>query len=231
MPAAIGAPAASAALPKSGQFDEVSTISASRLTVKITKTVTFKGNNYRIDSRRIDLIPYSRILDNGTIYSYLPDEQAAMRMPAADQEPSLPDQLLAQKEQVEHDGTRSGADTVDGFACEIYSQPAPSGEDATIRVWVSKDPRFPFIVKTLSIDHKQGVTDTEEIANVKLNAPISDTVFALPKDTKIMDAPTNGASGDNGASGGPAPPDSGQGTAPAPSGAAPAPSEGPAAGK
>ena len=210
--AASHAPAAAAAVPQSGQFDEISTIVAPRLTVKITKTVTFKGANYRID-----MIPYSRILAGGTLYSYLPDEQTAMRATAPTKEPSLPDQLLAQKEQVVQGATKTGSDTVGGFECDIYAPHMQAGDDSTVHVWVSRDPRFPFIVKTVSVNQKQGVTDTEEITEDRLNTPISDTIFALPKDTKVVDAPQqDNSSPDNGNTGGAAPPATNP--APAPTG-------------
>lgn len=204
---------AAAALPTSGQFDEVSTIIGPRVTIKITKTVTFKGNNYRLDSQQPDMVQYSRIMDNGTIYSYLPDEQTAMRMPAAGEDQSLPSELLAQKDKIVHDGTKSGTDTVSGFPCDIYTAPLPASAGATVRIWVSKDPRFPFIVKTQTVQHKDDVTDTEEITNVRLNTPISDAIFALPKDTKVVDAP-QGNGPDNSAGGGSA--GAGGAVAPAP---------------
>lgn len=174
--------------------------------MKITKTITFKGANYRIDSTRIDMIPYSRILDDGTLYSYLPGEQTAMKATAPQKEPSLPDQLLAQKQQVIQGATKSGTDTIAGFTCDIYAAHMPAGDDSTVHVWVSRDPRFPFIVKTVSVNQKQGVTDTEQITDVRLNTPISDTAFVLPKDTKVVDAPENTNTPDNGASGNSAPP-------------------------
>lgn len=205
--AVCATPAGAAVLPRFGQFDEVSTIVAPRLTVKITKTVTFKGDDYRLDSTRIDMIPYSRILAHGTIYSYLPDEQTAMRATPLQKEPSLPDQLLEQKEEAVSHGTKVGTDTVAGFTCDIYSEQMPAGDDSTVRVWVSRSPRFPFIVKTVSINQKQGVEDTEQITDVRLDTPILDTVFMLPKDTKVVDAPQNTNTPDNGNSNGtPAPP-------------------------
>lgn len=197
--AALAAPALAAPLPSSGQFDEVSTVSSDLLTVKVTKTITFKGDNFRIDSKRMNFERYSRIQDGGAEYSYLPDEQTAMRALAKDKPPSLPSQLQSQTSDIVHAGTKSGTETVLGFACDIYSQPSPDGGDTTVKVWVSKDPRFPFVVKTLSVNHKQGVTDTEEVQNVHVNTPISDTAFALPKDTKVVDAPPPGASDNSGA--------------------------------
>jgi outer membrane lipoprotein-sorting protein len=194
-----------ATLPDSGQFDETTTITATRLTVKIVKSITFKGNNYRIDSTRIDLVPYSRIKDNGTTYSYLPDEQTAMRQVDADKGVSLPSELLAQKNQFITGATKSGKETVAGFLCDIYAEPPQSDNNVSVKIWVSEDPKFPFVIKTQTTHHKEGITDTEEIGNVRLNALITEAAFALPKNTKVMDAPADDQTPGGPATGGQSP--------------------------
>ena len=179
-----------ATLPTSGTFDEVTTITANHLTVKMVKSVTFKGANYRMDSTMLDLTPYSRIMDNNTMYSYLPNQQTAMRKVSTEKEVGLPEQLWAQKNAFLQGATKGGLDTVSGFPCDIYSKPQ-SSSDVSFRVWISRDPRFPFVVKTETIDHKQGVTQIQVVENIKLNTPVSDSVFALPKSTKLVDAPAD----------------------------------------
>jgi outer membrane lipoprotein-sorting protein len=218
-----------ATLPASGQFDATSTISAPHVTVKISQSITFKGDNFRIDSGRpIDLIPFSRIRNNGTVYSYLPNDQTAMREPSANKTESLQADLLAQKNQFVTGATKSGKDTVAGFPCDVYMEPAQENGNVTMKVWVSADPKFPFVMKTEEVHHKEGVTETLEISNVRLSSLISDTVFALPKDTKVVDAPTQSQSQGGqppmgSAPGGQAPPPSGAATGAPGSGTAPAP--------
>jgi hypothetical protein len=52
------------------------------------------------------------------------------------------------------------------------------------------------------------VVQTNEIANIKLNSPVDDSIFVLPLGTKIMEQPAGTASGQQSGNASPSPDDS-----------------------
>jgi hypothetical protein len=81
--------------------------------------------------------------------------------------------------------TKSGTDTVLGMPCTVYKMPLPGG-GGTLEFWVSRDPKFPFVVKNVATSPAQGVVRTMQIQKIELNTKVDDAQFALPPGTKIV---------------------------------------------
>ena len=196
--------------PKSGQFDQVETVTTPLVSLKSTSHVTFKGDEFRIEGT--DLSPDHNYALNDTIddgqsyYLYYPDASTALRAPITEKPESTLDTLRDQTEAKLQGAAKTGETSVNGFDCDVYSQSLPGG--SKVQLYQSKDPRFPYIVKTLLTNPGQGVTRTYEIQNVKLDAAVNDSLFTLPKGTKIVEQPA-GAAEPSSAGGGSAPANSG----------------------
>ena len=83
-------PAARAGEVQSGQFDQVTSISAPRLTMRYVETITFKGTRIRVD--RMDptqFINYTEIEDGLTDWSYVPSQGTAIKSDLKAKGPSL----------------------------------------------------------------------------------------------------------------------------------------------
>lgn len=77
---------------------------------------------------------------------------------------------------------RTGSETIDGRACDIYHfTDSETGEATT--AWVWKDKMFPIKLETESTQGKTLV----ELSNVQLGAAIADEAFQLPSGVQVMD--------------------------------------------
>ena len=82
----------------------------------------------------------------------------------------------------EQHAEKTGSDTVDGRACDIYRYTdSETGELTT--VWVWKDKKFPI---KFEIEAKKGKT-LIELSNIQLGAAIPDSTFQLPAGIQVMD--------------------------------------------
>jgi hypothetical protein len=99
-----------------------------------------------------------------------------------------------------------GSEKVGRYRADIYETKAPSrmpgaGPDATAttRVWVSKELPIPVKVVTRMPPHFESV---QTLQSVKLNGPIPETMFQLPKGTKVHESPAPSNGGTRNAPGG-----------------------------
>ena len=201
----IPSASAASAQPKSGQFDQVATVVSPRLSLKTTDRVTFKGVRFRLESADPEsAMSYEDIQDGESYYHYIPAEHAALRLNIK-QKPSSPlDELRAQTDQKLAGTQKSGEATMNGFDCDVYVRDLGNG--AKVTLYQSRDPRFPYIVKTMMSIPAEGVTRSNSIDNVKLDIPVSEDTFTLPKGTKIVEQPAAPGGASASATDGAAPP-------------------------
>jgi len=199
MAAGVSAYAYADTTPKSGEFDQISTVTMERVTLKTTDHVTFQGDRYRFESVDMDdgYTPYSDIYDGQSIYHFIPSLNTAMRFPLQTKPESTLDSLRDQTAQKIEGTAKTGETTVDGMDCDVYSRDLGSG--SKVLLYLSKDPKFPYIVKTMLTVPAEGITRTNSIENVKLDVPVGADEFTLPTGTKIVERPAAG--GQPGASG------------------------------
>lgn len=116
-------------------------------------------------------------------YTVMPSEGMAMKTPTlrAGQRPVRGAGNYAQYLQQQH-AERTGSETLDGRACDIYrfSDPEAGG---TTTVWVWKEKMFPIRFETETADG----TTLVELSNVQLGAAIQDEAFQLPAGVQVMD--------------------------------------------
>ena len=77
---------------------------------------------------------------------------------------------------------RIGAETVDGFACDIYRFTDPEA-GGTITAWVWKEKMFPIRFEIEGADGNMLV----ELSNLQLGTNIPDAAFQLPDGVQVMD--------------------------------------------
>lgn len=82
----------------------------------------------------------------------------------------------------ERQAERIGAETVGGYACDIYRF-TDSEAGGTVTAWVWKDKMFPVRFEIDGSDGKMLV----ELSNLQLGANIPDTAFQLPAGVQVMD--------------------------------------------
>ena len=75
-----------------------------------------------------------------------------------------------------------GAETVDGYACDIYRFTDPEA-GGTVTAWVWKEKMFPIRFEIEGTDGKILV----ELSNLQLGANIPDAAFQLPPGVQVMD--------------------------------------------
>jgi outer membrane lipoprotein-sorting protein len=140
--------------------------------------VSMKGNLFRIDTSMQG--EESMIIRNaeGT-FTVMPSEGMEMRLPqlrpgqgpvqgAEDYTTYLQDQ----------NAQKTGTETVDGKACDVYRFTDPQTGAATT-VWVWQEKQFP-----IKLDSQGIIT---EISNIQIGAAIPDSAFELPDGVQVMD--------------------------------------------
>src|SRR3989338_2368358 len=122
------------------------------------------------------------------IYSYMPKTGVAMRLPSLEPSQGVvehPEDYLGYLN--EHNATLIGSETVNGYACDVYTFVDPTNRAGTT-VWVWKEKQFP--VK-LEQQTPEG-TMLLELTNIQLDAHVPDRAFELPSGVQLMDLNAGG---------------------------------------
>lgn len=202
---------AALALPKSGVYDQVDTVTGPHLSIKTSSHLTFKGNKFRLESTSPqDYLPYIDIVDGQSFYHFVPVAKEALRNELPKTYLSTLDVLQHQTQDILQHATKTGETPVGDINCDTYTLTLPNGAKATY--YLDKDTSFPFVIKQVVTDSNTLVTETTSFENIKLDVPVAESMFTLPTGTKIDQAPPPPA--DNSSSGASA---SGSATPPAPS--------------
>lgn len=122
------------------------------------------------------------------IYSYMPKTGIAMKMPSLEASQGVvehPEDYLGYLN--EQHAKLIGSETVNGYACDIYTFTDPTSRAGT-KAWVWKEKKFP--VK-LEQETPEG-TMLLELTNIQLGAKIPDSAFELPPGVQLMDLQAGG---------------------------------------
>lgn len=116
-------------------------------------------------------------------YTVMPSEGMAMKTPEPrpGQAPVEGAEDYARYLQ-QRQAVRTGSETIDGYACDIYRYADPES-GGTTTVWVWKDKMFPIRFET---ETSEGKTLTE-LSNIQLGAAVPDEAFQLPAGVQVMD--------------------------------------------
>lgn len=111
------------------------------------------------------------IMDGNKAYSYAPEQGFAISISISQAKEQVPD-----VKDYETDCQGFGSELIDGRDCGVYQ--CMKGQSA-VKIWVAKDIDFPVKV------YAAGATTYYK--NIKLNAAIDDSLFALPEGIKVQD--------------------------------------------
>lgn len=203
----VGVAGAAGAAGKSATFNIIAVHSApgQEVTIRSKCWVTQTHGKAEVS----DPIKGSGIVLLSGDYGYFldPKEKKGIRTPLPAEVKSSKDRFDWLIRQITFDATKAlsqakvvRTETVAGYPCDVYSNAQSKGEESrSMTVWVPKkmSPRFPVkgvMSRTLSkpgLTQKSGVTIT--LSNIKLNAAIPASTFAVPSGYKIIDPPKEGA--------------------------------------
>ena len=150
--------------------------------------VVMQDNQFRMEAVQDGTNTVAIRNDRG-IFTYLPDEHLAMKLPALETSQGTVIQDLNDFVGYvnEHNGTVIGAEVIDGKPCDIYQFTDPANGNAT-KAWVWKDQQFPL---RLEVDGPEG-TITTEFMNVQFDIPVDASAFELPPGIELTSS-TEGA--------------------------------------
>ena len=119
------------------------------------------------------------------IFTYLPAERLAMKLPALEtSQGGVIEDLNHYVSYVnQHNGKVIGQETVDGKVCDIYQFVDPANGNATT-AWVWKEQEFPLRMET---DGPEGKVITE-IQNLQFDVPVDPSLFEIPAGFKMVDS-------------------------------------------
>lgn len=154
-------------------------------TMSFTGMPTMQSTTYLKDKKfRFEMnMPNQKmiyIFDGNNAYMYMPNLGTAMKMPAD----KIKEQMAESKDTIDYRNIpglkKIGDETVEGMACEVFTY---TRSEATAKIWVSKDIDFP--IKS-EVHSKDGAVVTLN-KNIRKNASIEDSMFALPPGVQPMD--------------------------------------------
>jgi len=189
--------------PISGQFDQVTTVTAPRFMLRYVQSVSFKGRNIRVDKTDLrQLIPLTQIETPGTMDLYSTVSGTGEESPIANNLPPLLDRMATDTKSKLSGATMSGKGTFEGYKCDIYKTTTGNGAEQ-IELWVNEDPKFPFTLKTIATDQALNKVTVVTLENIVLNEKLDDSFFQVPATIKI--APPSAAPQSGSADSTPAP--------------------------
>lgn len=176
---AVGAYAAGMA--SSGSLTQVITSTNTLASNVETAKVIWSGDKLRVEHYTMEGL-IVEIQDGCTHYVYVPEKKSAIRMVLPKENTLSVQQLLESMSRPVKGGTKIGAETLNGFKCDIFTI---KNDKLDGKFYISTDQRLPLKIKTII---KVGtVGQTFEIKDVKLNYNVSANLFKLPAGTKIED--------------------------------------------
>lgn len=178
-----GSAMAAGTFAKSGSMERTMTVRATGASAVETEKFYWKNDKLRAEKFSItgELI---QIKDGKTIYLYQPAAKEAMKAVISDKAAKTVQQMLAEEAVSLKGGKKVGTARVAGFPCDVYILSKKVGSATrSAKAYLCTDPRLPIPLK---IEITMGkITQIIETRNVKLNPSLSDSMFALPKGTKV----------------------------------------------
>ena|GEM_PF-4110627 len=171
-----------------GQFDQVTTIVAPKMRLQFVQSVKFKDGDIRLDKTDLaQVIPVTQIETPSTIYFY-------SSVAGTGEKSAVTEKMLPLLERMDSDtksklkgASKVGTETFEGYSCDLYKT-TDSASREQVEFWVSKDPAFPFTIKTVATDKLLDKVTTVELENIGLNVKLDDSLFQVPASIKIVPA-------------------------------------------
>lgn len=117
------------------------------------------------------------------IYSYLPAQNVATKIPASMDRPNLTRDLPRFMEFLQkNEGKKIGSEVLEGKNTEVYSFTEPTLKKEA-KAWVWKEKEFPVKIE---VKAPEGVT-LVELFNINLDPKIAEETFQVPAGAKVVD--------------------------------------------
>lgn len=181
---AVSACAAMAAgMAKSGSLERTMTVRTTGASAVETEKFFWKNDKLRAEKYSITGM-LIQIKDGKTIYIYNPSGKEAMKAVMPDKAAKTVQQMLAEESVSIKGGKKVGTAKVAGFACDVYMlSKKVGGMTRSAKAYLCTDSRLPIPLKMEITMGK--ITQIIETKNIKLNTNLADSMFVLPKGTKV----------------------------------------------
>ena len=181
--------ALSAGLAKSGYMERV--ITTRNVGASATQTEKYYWEGDRLRSEKYSVEGQMVQIKNGRIlYLYSPTDKEAVKVLLPDKLNMSVQQMLQEQSGSAKGGKKVGVKRVSGFDCDVYMlSKTVGGVKRSAKLYVSTDPRLPIALK-IEITMGKG-SQVVESKNIKLNMNVPDSLFALPKGTKVVEKKVN----------------------------------------
>lgn len=161
-------------------MEQVETVRNTGASITSTTKIYWKNDNLRIEKYAVSGSTI-QIKHGRDFYVYVPAQKAAQKVVVSAGQMMSVEQMFKNKMKITEGGKKIGAGLVAGVTCDIYSIPA---KGRSSKVYVSTDSRFPIPLK---IETTAGsMSEVSDTTSLKLNTSISDSMFTLPKGTKLV---------------------------------------------
>jgi outer membrane lipoprotein-sorting protein len=197
----LGLICAAGAAGRSAQFTVTAVQSSPQGQVTMTSKVWVTESQARADLKHPLGGDMMVLLTDGAVYQLSPKDKQGIKgklppeiKPGQDNFDRFIRSLAFNGSEVVKSAKKVGTGTVAGFPCDIYRQSeTKQGSTRSIQVWMPQkmNPRFALKAIIETSVKKPGVSMKETLnvtlSNVKVNAPIPASVFAVPKGYKITE--------------------------------------------
>ena len=172
-----------AGLAKSGSMERVVTTKNVGASSVESEKYYWEGDRLRDEKYTIGGV-LVQIKNGRTLYMYDPAGKEAIKTTLPDELAKSVQQMLMEQAVPLKDAKKVGAAKIAGIDCDVYMMSkVEGGQRKSAKVYVSKDPRLPIPLR-IEITMGKG-SQIVETRNVKLGGNIPDSMFSVPKGTKI----------------------------------------------
>ncbi len=144
--------------------------------------VVVKDDFMRAESKFGDAVSVMYRNETG-IYSYLPAEKVATKIPAAMDTPNLTRDLPNFTDYLQRNaGVKTGSEVLNGLQCDIYEFNEPTIQKKS-KAWIWTEKSFPVKIE---VPAPEGLT-TVELSNIQFDPIVEASVFQLPAEAEVID--------------------------------------------
>jgi len=177
-------------LPDTGQFTQQITETAGKVTRRTASFVQWQGAKFRMERRQGPNVVVHIYDGSRYLYLYHPAQKMAVRQAVHRDKSRLTTvmaRMVAQTNTAKRLSKKVGRAKLGRFDCDVYEMKITgSPHNATRRIWVNTDPRFPVAVKSLTT--AMGTVSTVQITDLKLDTHPSASLFVPPRGIRIINA-------------------------------------------
>lgn len=174
--------AMSASIAKSGYVERVVTTKNVGASSMETVKIYWEDDRMRMENYTVAGLGV-QIKDGRTMILYQPDKKTAIKTVVPDKYAKSVQQMLTEQTNAVSGGKKTGTAKVAGIPCDVYTFAGSKGGSG--KLYVSTDPRFPMPLK--EVITVGTALRTVETKVVKLNQDIPNSMFVLPKGTKVKE--------------------------------------------